>query len=1223
MVLGSESVLAIDWAAVGPHRLQVLAVPKGGSSGFQLLAPADSGLDFTNYVPESRHWTNQLLLDGGGVTAADFDGDGFPDLFFTGQNGLSSLWRNHGQWHFTNITRQAFGDHSPLAGLDALGCAFADLNGDGHPDLIVNSHGQGTYLFINDGHGHFNAFPRVLNPGRGGYTVAVADIDGDGWLDVYLCNYRVRALMDMPNARATLKTVNGHPEVATVDGRPTTEPDLTNRFIVNSRGGVDEVGEPDVLYRNLGGTNFEEVPWTGGSFLDEQGRPLTAPLFDWGLSAMFRDLDGDGRPELYVCNDFQSPDRLWLNESRPGHIRLRAAPKNVLRHTSFFSMGVDFADVNRDGHDDFIVLDMLGRDHRQRLTQLTPPPPEGLDPANSSTVMQYPVNSVQYGRGDGTFAEVAAFAGLQATEWSWTPAFIDVDLDGWEDLLVTNGQWRAARDLDIINDLKRLRRQRKVSDADIFEARKAFPRFAPPKLAFRNDHHGKFVEMGKNWGFATEAVAHGMCLVDLDGDGDLDVVANQLNGPALLYRNETSAPRVAVRLKSDGPNQYGIGATIRVTANDDPGLPIQTQQIVAGGRYLSGDAPERVFAAGNAGTMSIIVEWPDGRRSQLGNASPNCRYELVPEGMGRTAEKSNASPLFSDLSQTLAHTNTSESFDEFARQPFLSRKLFTEGPGVTWADLDGDGREELIIAAGQRGAMSIFTPTGAGILRSWTNAPVEHLQTTLLPWEGRLLVAESSYTEIGAIGRSISLWPSGGLELRASQQSLGPLAAADVDGDGQLDIFAGGRVIPGRWPSPATSELLKTDGKSFTPLQTFSSLGLVQAAVFTDFNQDGKPDLAVACEWGAIKLFRNESNRLVAWDPNVLMGDATYRLSELTGWWTSIQSGDFDGDGMPDLVAGNWGENAYQVLYGTPLTAYHGDLSGSGGYEVIDAYAPPNFLDRASLVDPSHLLPTHGLTELGGLIPSLNERFHTHRAYAEATIADLLGSVVQSAKRVDARWFSSVLLLNRGDHFELKRLPDVVQWSPIWGIVVADWDGDGHEDLFVAQNFFGANFGTPRNDAGLGVVLLGNGRGDFEPMTAMASGIRIEGEGRGAATSDFDGDGRPDLAVAQFGGPTMLYRNSKGQPGLRVRLKGTAGNPLVAGATLRLSQHDHPGPAREIHLGGGHWSCDAATTVLAISAAESAELSVRWPGGRQTQTHIEPGMREVVIRLDGTIAPSR
>lgn len=1204
------------WQPAGPHRYQALTVPARGRIGFQSMPPEATRLTFTNVVPESRYWTNQLLLDGGGVTAADVDGDGRVDVFFTGQAGLSSLWRNLGDWHFTNVTSEAFGTNPVLRDLDGLGCAFADLNGDGWPDLVVNSHGQGTHIFFNDGRGRFIRHPITLNPGRAGYTLAIADVDGDGWLDVYICNYRVRALMDMPNARATLRTLDGRQEVATVDGRPTTEPDLTNRFVVNARGGVEEVGEPDMLYRNLGGTNFLEIPWTGGAFLDEEGRPLAKPLFDWGLSAMFRDLNGDGRPELYVCNDFQSPDRLWLNQSTPGRIQFRLAPRNTLRHTSFFSMGVDFADVNRDGIDDFVVLDMMSRDHRQRFTQLTPPPPDNLDPRLPETVVQYPVNTLQLGMGDGTFAEVAAFAGLQATEWSWTPVFLDVDLDGWEDLLVSNGQWRASRDLDVIQDLQRLRRQRRLTDSQIFSARKAFPRFEPAKLAFQNDRHGRFREMGAAWGFDAASVAHGMCLADLDGDGDLDVILNRLNGPALLYRNETTAPRLLVRLAGGDPNGAGIGSRITVRPHGPATLPVQTQQVIAGGRYLSGDAPDRVFAVGDATLLDIDVRWPDGRRSAVTNAVANRRYELRPEPASPGAPPPLPDlPWFEDRSAALGHAHKSRPEDEFARQPLLPRSLASEGPGVAWSTSDATGGDTLIVGAGNRGEMALISFEESGKPGRRTTVPTANAQATILPWGGRLLVAGSTLPGADPAGLSLTTWPPGGPTWPVDDASWGALAAADVDGDGQLELFCGGRAIPGHWPSPAVSRLFKEKGGTFTEVQRFPELGLVQGAVFTDLDQDGRPDLALALEWGPIVLFRNRDRQLTRWDAPVEIDGGMRLLSSLPGWWTSIQAGDFDGDGLPDLVVGNWGENDFRALYGARLAVFHGDLLSTGNDDILEAYAPESAAVKPRL-GPADYLPMHSLAMLGQFAPTLRDRFPTHRAFAEAHVADLLGSPT-AAQSVEAVYFSSVLLLNRGDHFLLRRLPDQAQWSPAWGLVVADWDGDGREDLFLSQNFFGENFRLPRNDAGLGLVLHGDGQGGFTPLSPLESGVRIEGEGRGAATADFDRDGRPDLAVGQFNGGTKLYRNARGRPGLRVRLQGDEGNPLAAGASLRLVQGGKPGPLREIRLGGGHWSCDAAVTVLARPVDGPAALEVRWPGGRRTTTDIPSGTREVTVKSDG------
>ncbi len=742
-----------------PVRWKPLTVAPSGKSGFTLLAPPTTGLTFTNALEESRQLTQHLLLGGSGVTAGDFDGDGHTDLFFAGLGGGSSFWRNLGAFRFTNVTAQVFGNPSPLATLDATGCAAADLNSDGFPDLVVNSHGQGTHVFLSRGPARFQALP-PLNAGRGGRSLAIADVDGDGWLDLYLVNHRVVASPDLSALRATFRTVDGRAEVATVDGRPTTAPDLTNRFAVNARGALEELGEPDALYLNQQGTSFREVPWTDGAWLDADGKPLRSPPRDWGLSAQFRDLQGDGRPELYVGNELQSPDRLWLNESRPGVVRFRAARAGTLRHTSWSSTGIDFADVNRDGVDDLFVVDRLSRDPVQRLVQSAEAEVTSTEALDPQTTPQYEVNTLQVGRGDGTFAEMAAFAGVQASGWSWTPAFLDVDLDGWEDLLVTTGCWRSTRDPDLAAEMRRLRQTRRLSESDLLEFRRRQPRIESPQAAFRNER-GRFRESAAEWGFDARGVGQGLCLVDLDSDGDPDVVINRLNGPAWIFRNEGTRPRLQVRLVGVAGNRSGIGARITLTSPEGSGLPRQSQEITAGGRYLSGDAAERTFAVVGEGPWKLEVRWPDGRFQEVPVPTTNQLCEI--HSLGATSApvvvRAAVTPWFEDISARLGHVHRTEIFDEFQRQPLLPRRLGTEGPAVAWADVDGDGREELVLPGGNQGRMEVFKVLPGPRFEQTHQIASPRAQPMAVPWNGGLLISESVYADGAVRGSSLVAWP--------------------------------------------------------------------------------------------------------------------------------------------------------------------------------------------------------------------------------------------------------------------------------------------------------------------------------------------------------------------------------------------------------------------------------------------------------------------------------
>ena len=1213
--------VALFVEALAAPRLTSLEPPVGdGKPGFTRLAAEATGIAFTNHVPAERWLTNQIYLNGSGVAAGDVDGDGRPDAFFAGMAGGSALFRNLGGWRFTNITAQAFPPDA-WRGLDATGCVLADFDGDGDLDLVVNTIGQGTRLWFNDGQGHFTeAAP--LNPGRGGMSLAVADVDGDGDLDLYVANYRTSSLRDDPIPNLRSRNEGGRTRIVSYNGRSTSEPDLVGRF-TQTPGGVRENGEPDVLFLNDGQGHFTPASWTDGAFLDEDGKLLAATPYDWGLSCVLRDFTGDGRPDLYVCNDFQSPDRIWINETVPGGpLRFRAASSLAIRSVSAFSMGVDVADVNRDGHDDIFALDMLSRDHGHRNTQVDGLPPNLAEIGRIADRLQFSRNTLQLGRGDGTFAEVGRLAGLAASEWSWTPAFLDIDLDGWEDLIISNGHELEMMDADIIGRAEVEKSKRKLSAREQLEQRRMFPRNNVAKAAFRNNHDLTFTDVSREWGFDFTEVSHGMALADLDGDGDLDVLINDLNGPAAILRNNTAASRVAVRLRGAGANTHGLGAKLRVLG----GPVTQSQEIVAGGRYLASDDAMRTFAAGNATALTVEATWRSGRKSVAENVKPNRLIELSEaDATASPAPISQLpSPLFTDVSAALNHTHHEEPFDDFMRQPLLPRNLSQAGPGATWADLDGDGRDELLVGSGSGGMLTAFHNDGGGKFSALTNAvltkPVPRDLTTLLTSGPLILAGSANYEDGTTNGGTLRLWDlardAAGGSVIGQDFSAGPLAMADVDGDGSLELFIGGRVLPGRWPEAAPSLLMKSVNGRFTVLQRFDALGLVNGACFTDFDGDGDPDLVLATEWGPVRVFRNDGGKFT--EVTQQLGLAAY-----TGWWNSVTTADLDEDGRPDIIAGNWGWNLFPSVTPTstvfpqlPAAALRrcrfGDLNGDGVTDIIESYFDPTGRE----------LPIRKADAAFAALPFLHDRFPTRAAYGAATLGELYGDMLTKLPVLEARWFASTVFLNRGDHFEAQALPVEAQFSPTFGLAVADFDGDGHEDVFLAQNFFPVQRDDARQDASRGLLLRGDGHGKLTPVAGETSGLLVHGEGRAAAVADFDGDGRVDVAVTQNGAATKLFHNTGAKPGLRVHLEGPATNPHAIGASVRVGYAQGHGPWREMHAGAGYWSGDSPTVVLGLSAAPT-RIEVRWPGGKVTTAELPAGMMAVSVDAAGGVRPLR
>ncbi|HEY6107588.1 MAG TPA: CRTAC1 family protein, partial [Gemmatimonadales bacterium] len=517
-------------------------------------------------------------------------------------------------------------------------------------------------------------------------------------------------------------------------------------------------------------------------------------------------------------------------------------------------------------------------------------------------------------------------------------------------------------------------------------------------------------------------------------------------------------------------------------------------------------------------------------------------------------------------------------------------------PGVAWDDLNGDGHEDLIVGTGRSGTLAWFRNDGRRLRPAaarFRAAPGD--LTTILGWtDGRgaravlagLSTYEASPGDALAASGVVAYAPTTGAVtplIPGDSASVGPLAMADVDGDGDLDLFVGGRIIPGGYPLSPSSRLFRNDGGRLVPDSAtnglFAGLGMVSAALFSDIDGNGWPDLLVALEWGTIRIFLNEQGRLVP-------GPDLPGLSGLYSRWNGLATGDLDGDGRLDIVATSWGRNIdYHASPADPLYLYSGYFVERGRPGVLLAQQDPRI---------GGIAPLTTYARLSLAFPGAAQRLRTFGAFADADVNAVLGPLAQGAARLGATTMDHVLFLNRGDHFEARPLPTEAQCATAFYAGVADFDGDGNEDLFLSENFFPTEIAVPRYDAGRSLLLLGDGAGRLNPVPGQRSGLEVYGEQRGAAYADYDGDGRLDLAVSQNGAATRLFHNTGAAPGLRVRLIGPPANPTAIGARMRLRYGEKEGPVREIQAGSGYWSQNGAVQVLGRSGEPTA-LWVRWP----------------------------
>ncbi|MBK1880033.1 VCBS repeat-containing protein [Pelagicoccus mobilis] len=1196
--------------------------------GFEQINAAQIGIDFQGSQPRTA-FTSTQYLDNAGVAAGDFDGDGLCDLFFCGGDHGSQLYLNLGNFTFENVTQSAGLESLSQESINAA--TFADGDGDGDLDLFLGSlYGKSRY-YLNNGDGTFSSSDQVEwqeSPIGGVTSFALADIDNDGDLDLYTSRYLNTIVSDRMTPAEFDELYQDEIEKIR-QGLPLSK-EFAERFTVrevssNGKSGksVDENGLNDVLYLNDGRGRFTAALGKSSRFLTAKGSPVDLPQ-DWGLTSSFRDVDGDGDQDLYVCNDFESPDRFWINDGT-GHFK--QAPALALRRTSSSSMGVDFADIDLDGLQDFFVVDMLSRSHTLRKKQMGMMVPTKDTIGLISDRPQIMQNTLFLNRGEGLYSEIAQYAGLKASEWSWAPAFIDIDLDGYNDLIVTTGAIRDFMDADVNAEFTRYKEEHgDFTVEQTLANQKKLPPLPMRNFIFRNRGDMTFEDKSEAWGMSEVSISGGMAMADLDQDGDLDVVISNTSSAPEIYQNISQRPRLSVTLKGNDSNTQAVGARLVLQG----GGISQTHEVTSGGIYASGSQTIRSFALPKPKSeYTLTIHWTDGTQSVKKIKAGASHISIDQEGSPKRApiaagdHNKAPTPLFEDVSQKLGHSHVESPYNDFAHQPLLPNRLSQLGPGISWTDLDHDGDDDLLIPSGRGGNLTILANTPNGFRKTQGTAAftdqVSVLTSTASNGDISFTLGVSNHelqkpeTVMSAIPFSFNKskgWISHE-NLPASHSTTGPMSQADIDGDGDLDLFIGGRAIPGKYPEAADSQIFINNSGTLeldtTRSAPFKKAGLVSGSAFADIDSDGDQDLALALEWGPIKVFENDKGTFR--DISQQLG-----LAKLTGWWNGVAFGDFNNDGKLDLVATNWGRNSkYEGSYSQdhPLEIFYGDLNNDGTQDVVEAH-----FDKQMQCT----VPERGFSCSSRAMPFIRDRMKTFEGFGMASLEGIYGTKLEQSKHVAANTLEHHVFINQGRSFQAIPLPLLSQLSPAFGVSVADFDGDGFEDLFLAQNFFAVQVETPRNDAGYGLILRGSGDGSFAPLSTQESGIAIFGEQRGSAVSDYDRDGRVDIAVAQNGSKTKLFRNVSAKPGLRVRLEGTPENVNAIGATIRLEFENDWGPARTISSGSGYCSQETATPVLAVPSPPVG-IEIAWPGRAPESIQLQnaAGKSELYVSQDGRI----
>jgi hypothetical protein len=1194
---------------------------------FRTLTPGLSGLDFLipidNSHPERRLYYSAMAC--GSVATGDLDGDGWPEVFFAAGPVSNRLYRNSGEKEGPRFVEVP--DAAGLSENDSwcTGSTMVDIDGDGDLDVYVCRYDEPNQLFLNESTPDEFRFREAaaewgLDIKDATLSPSFVDYDRDGDLDVFLA---INAYY-----RKGGRPEEGVPMRKTETGWEVVEPwDRFFRFSsldpFSGEPKYDETGRPNRLLRNEGG-RFSDVSSAAGLL----------PASSHTNAAAWLDYDNDGWLDLYVANDFADRDELYLNQ-KDGTFR-EVAP-DVLQHTTWFSMGMAAEDFNNDGMTDLVVADMLPSTHYRQKVTMGEMGASFAAMYEAGLPRQNMVNTYFVNTGTGFFLEAARMSGISKTDWTWTVKSGDLDGDGRIDLFFPTGHTRDFNHSDYkgATPLDRIGKE----DWDFFIDR---PELREHDLVFRNSGDWKFEKSDDAWGLGQrETMTYGAAISDIDRDGDLDLISISLEDAPVLYLNRSNEKEgrnhLLIRLKGRSGNTYGFGAKVTLTLPDGAR---QTRTLLPSNGYQESDEPLIHFGMGSFDhAASIQVDWGTGNHSHIGETKGNRWIEITEatEPASRQ-EPITQSPWFRTTPNFEALATPETSFDDFLRQPLLPHRHSQLGPGQAWGDIDGDDRPDLYLGGtkGQPGKMLLYRGLDAEGLPFFT-------MKMRTPFTGM-----TDHEDLGALlldvdgdGDSDLFTVSGSVECSPGDPSLrdrlylndgtgaftevmdripapgqgnftsGSVAtAADFDRDGDLDIFIGGRIIPGEYPVAARNSFLVNDGTGHFQESSadhgISSTGLVTAALWSDIDRDGWSDLLIAHEWGAIRVFSNQEGKLI--ETTEAAG-----LAGATGFWNSIAGRDLNGDGAIDYIAGNLGRNTkYSASPKSPELIFYGDVGGSGKKNLIEAK-----------VDPSKacLLPRRGLSCSSTAIPNLLKHVNTYHGWASAALEEIYDPErLKEALRLEATMLDSVALINDGEgHFTVHPLPPLAQLAPVFGIAMSDFDGDGFTDVALAQNFFTPQQETGPYDGGLGLLLKGkapesSGEIPLTEMWPIESGIVVPGDGKSLGITDFTGRGRPDLIFGRNNAPPAFFINetetkNSGEP-LAVTLKGKPGNPTAIGAMVSVQVRGIPKQTAEIHSGSGYLSQSVPTLFFgrgANSKSNPATISVVWPDGTRSEQSIPSG----------------